>query len=55
MITLLITFYGLTTTETVPDEPIQRRRAADLVMRTALAGGKGTWHREGSQPIVVGG
>lgn len=54
MITLLITFYGLTTSETVPDEPIYRRRAAVLMMAVASAGGKATWHRQGSQPITVG-
>lgn len=55
MITLLIVIGGLSTTETVPDDPIGRRRAATLMVAVAVAGGKATWHREGSPPITVGG
>jgi hypothetical protein len=54
MITILITFFGVSTTETVPDRPINRRQAADLLIRVAQAGGKGSWHREGCEPIKVG-
>ena len=54
MITLTTTVNGKTTTSPVEDTPIARRRAAQLLMQTAIAGGSGIWQREGSEPIVVG-
>lgn len=54
MITLITTIAGKTTTVQVEDSPIARRRAASLLMQTAIAGGSGIWQREGQEPIVVG-
>lgn len=54
MITIILKFQGFLATSNILDTPINRRRAAMLMMSTVTAGGKATWYRPGTMPIVVG-